>query len=229
MERVNFYSIDELAGSNESQTHHRKRRRQKKFTQLTCEPNPSGLIKEDQEALWDSHPHMSEHVAGKLPLCIGMPVMIRHNEATELCITKGQEAIVVGWDAVEGPYGRQVLETLFVRLVNPPKDVQLADLPTNMVPLTRMTSSIQCRAKSDQPLRIKRQQVPVLLNFAMTDYSSQGKTRKYNVVDLGYCRDHQSYYTALSRSASAEGTILIQGFSEEKITCGISGWLCQEF
>ncbi len=172
---------------------------------------------------------MSEHIAGKLPLCIGMPVMIRHNEATELCITKGQEAIIVGWDAVEGPYGRQVLETLFVRLVDPPKDIQLADLPTNVVPLTRMTSSIQCRVKSDQPLQIKRQQVPVLLNFAMTDYSSQGKTRKYNVVDLGYCRDHQSYYMALSRSASAEGTVLIQGFSEAKITHGISGWLRQEF
>ena len=55
--------------------------------------------------------------------------MIRNNEATELCVTKGQEAVVVGWDAFCGPYDHQILETLFVQLKNPPKDVQLADLP----------------------------------------------------------------------------------------------------
>jgi hypothetical protein len=172
---------------------------------------------------------MTEHVPGKLSLCIGMPVMIRNNEATELCVTKGQEAAVVGWDASEGPYGHQVLETLFVQLITPPKNVQLADLPMNVVPLTKMTSSIQCRAQSDQTLQIKRQQIPILLNFAVTDYASQGKTRMTNVVDLGYCRGHQSYYTALSRSSRAAGTALIQDFSVKKITGGISGWLRQEF
>src|SRR6266568_4583505 len=60
------------------------------------------------------------------------------------------------------------------QLVNPPKDVQLADVPTNIVPLTRMTASIQCKAKSDQPIGIRRQQVPVLPNFAMTDYARPG-------------------------------------------------------
>ena len=63
----------------------------------------------------------------------------------------------------------------------------------------------------------------------MTDYASQGKTHLVNIVDLGRCATHMSYYTCLSQSASAEGTILIQGFSEAKITGGISGWLCQEF
>ena len=192
-------------------------------------PTLSGLTKADQEALWECCPHMSNHVPAKLSLCVGMPVMIRNNEATELCVTKGQEAVVVGWDVSDGPYDRQVLETLFVQLINPPKDVQLADLPMNVIPLTKTMSSIQCKARSDQLLQIKRHQVPVLLNFAMTDYASQGKTRKYNVVDLGYSRDHQSYYTALSRSSSAAGTVLIQNFSIHKITCGISGWLRQEF
>jgi hypothetical protein len=92
-----------------------------------------------------------------------------------------------------------------------------------------MVTSIQCKVRSDQQLQIKRQQVPILLNFAMTDYASQGKTREYNIVDLGYSRDHKSYYTALSRSSSAAGTALIQQFAEHKITGGISGWLRQEF
>ncbi|KIM40837.1 hypothetical protein M413DRAFT_72469 [Hebeloma cylindrosporum] len=63
----------------------------------------------------------------------------------------------------------------------------------------------------------------------MTDYAAQGKTRPNNVVDLGHCKNHQSYYTALSRSASAAGTMLVQAFSAKKITGGISGYLRQEF
>ena len=229
LDLTHFYSLDELAGGDSRKTKHRKRKRGIKKTDALKEPTLSGLTRADQEALWECDPHMSDHIPAKLSLCVGMPVMIRHNEATELCITKGQEAVVVGWDAIVGPYGRQVLETLFVQLLQPPKDVQLADLPMNVVPLTKLTNSVQCKARSDQLLQIKRQQVPVLLNFAMTDYASQGKTRLNNVVDLGYCRDHQSYYTALSRSSSAAGTALIQDFSDVKITRGISGWLRQEF
>jgi hypothetical protein len=76
---------------------------------------------------------------------------------------------------------------------------------------------------------IRRSQVQVLPNFAMTVYSSQGKTRPDNVVILNSCRDHLSYYTALSRSATAEETIIIQGFNPNKITCGAPGYLRQEF
>ncbi|KAJ7927080.1 hypothetical protein B0H13DRAFT_1598988, partial [Mycena leptocephala] len=43
-------------------------------------------------------------------------------------------------------------------------------------------------------------------NFAMTDYSSQGKSRDLNGVDLNNCKNHFSYYTALSRSQTSDGT-----------------------
>ncbi|KAF8220083.1 hypothetical protein L208DRAFT_1335796 [Tricholoma matsutake] len=63
----------------------------------------------------------------------------------------------------------------------------------------------------------------------MTDYASQGKTRPYNVVNLNDNRSHQSYYTALSRSATAAGTLITQSFHPQKITGGASGALRQEF
>jgi len=63
----------------------------------------------------------------------------------------------------------------------------------------------------------------------MTDYTSQGKTRPKNSVDLSNCRSHQSYYTCLSRSATASGTVIVQSFSPRLITCGASGYLRQEF
>ena len=63
----------------------------------------------------------------------------------------------------------------------------------------------------------------------MTDYASQGKTRPYNPIDLQHSTTHQSYYTCLSRSATAEGTLIMQSFHPGVITGGCSGWLGQEF
>ncbi len=58
-----------------------------------------------------------------LYLCKGMPVMIRLNSATELCITKGQEGVVYGWKDIIGSQGKRVLDVLFVSLTTPPTEV----------------------------------------------------------------------------------------------------------
>jgi hypothetical protein len=63
----------------------------------------------------------------------------------------------------------------------------------------------------------------------MTDFGLQGKTRPQNPSDLNNLKSHQSYYTALSRSATAEGTLILQGFDPRVITGGCSGALRQEF
>ena len=99
----------------------------------------------------------------------------------------------------------------------------------NVVPITRGSKNIECTFSSDLKEYIHRSQVWVLLNFSMTDYTSQGKTRPKNPVDLSNCRSHQSYYTCLSRSATASGTVIVQSFSPRLITCGASGYLRQEF
>jgi len=143
-----FYSVDARAGSSDDV---RTKGRRRKKTRGSADTLSSGISQKDQEALWECSPHMSGGVAAKLSLCVGMPVIIRNNEATELCITKGQEAIVVGWDAGPAPYGRQTLNTLYVRLENPPKEVKVGELPLNVVPLTRTTSTEPCILKSDQP------------------------------------------------------------------------------
>lgn len=155
--------------------------------------------------------------------------MLRHNDATECCMTKGTEATVVSWQLGRGPEGQLVLDTLFVRLTNPPKTVKIDGLPDNIVPLTRHTTATMCSLPNDDEISLSREQVLVLPNFAMTDYSSQGRTRPDNPVDLNSCRTHQSYYTCLSRSASAAGTIIVQGFDPKIITGGASGYLRQEF
>ncbi|KAF9458456.1 hypothetical protein BDZ94DRAFT_1116985, partial [Collybia nuda] len=62
----------------------------------------------------------------------------------------------------------------------------------------------------------------------MTDYAAQEKTRPKNVVHLNSYFSHMSYYTCLSRSASAAGTIIVQGFEPSVITRGCYGHLGHE-
>ncbi|KAF7968172.1 hypothetical protein HWV62_31676 [Athelia sp. TMB] len=80
--------------------------------------------------------------------------MIRFNEATECCITKGAEAHVVGWDAGVESHGMPVLETLFVELKNPPAPVQIEGLPINVVPIARRQEDIVCTLTNGEKLAL---------------------------------------------------------------------------
>jgi hypothetical protein len=216
---VDFYSEDSLKPSDDLQR--RKKGKAKTLTKLNAV---------QQKLLWNlSHSTASKPVPGKLSICLGLPIMIKCNVATELCITNGQEGTIAGWQSTVGQHNQQVLDVLFVKLKAPPKPVQIEGLPENVVPLTRSSVSITCKLPDGGGISISRSQVEVLPNFAMTDFASQGKTRPCNPVDLNNCRSHQSYYTALSRSSTAKGTIILQGFDAKKITGRASGALRQEF
>jgi hypothetical protein len=220
-ELTQFYSIDKLGNADLE----RKKRRSKGSKNVSANINISDNI---QQTLWDYSPHSSEHFSGKLSLCLGMPIMIRNNDATELCITKGQEAYVVGWDAIDGPKGQKVLETLYLELKNPPKTIELPFLPVNVIPMTRTSKKIKCNLPNDCEINIIRQQINVLPNFSMTDYASQAKTRLQNPVNLSHCRSFQSIYTCLSWSSNVVGTLIVQGCNPNKITKELPGHLRQE-
>lgn len=192
--------------------------------------NAPNIPYELQKEIWNlPHSTADKQIPGKLSLCFGMPIMIKHNEATELCITNGQEATIMGWKSCQGSWQQQMIDILFVKLTNPPTTIQLNGLPENVVALTRNEKTITCKLRNDTKITLNRSQVEILPNFAMTDFASQGKTRMYNVVDLYNCRSHQAYYTALSRGATANGTLILQSFDSKKITGKASGALRQEF
>ena len=217
-----FFSEDNINANLEQNNSYEKRR-----TTL-CKIH--AMTPQFQQMLWKL-PHSSgdKQMAGTLSLCLGMPIIIKYNVATELGITNGQEGTVVGWQSCKGNRGQKMLETVFIKLTNPPFDIKIPGLPQNIVPMTCSTNTITCSLPDDSKIQISRKQVEILPNFAMTDYASQGKTRKWNPVDLNNCRSHQAYYTALSRSATAEGTVILQGFDTRKITEKASGALRQEF
>src|SRR5271168_4239104 len=224
---TDFYSDDELGEDIDPSTLSSVRKKNKK----TIPSLKKVLSPEMQDMVWNLRHSSSEHIPGKLSLCIGLPVMIRNNDATELCITKGQEGHVVGWKSAIGSRGQLVLKHFMSSLIDLQKILILKACQKMyyVVPLMKIKRSVKCTFPNGVSIPIRRSQVQVLPNFARTVYSSQGKTRPDNVVILNSCRDHLSYYTALSRSSTAEGTIIIQGFNPNKITCGAPGYLRQEF
>ena len=182
-----------------------------------------------QNLIWNLPHARSENQPGKLRLCVGLPVMIKKNIATECGVTNGAEGVVVGWKSRPIDKDHIGLETVFVRLTALAKSFTIEGLPENVVPIQYRTEQIKLTMPNGIVQHIDRQQVPLVPNFAMTDYCSQGRTRIYNVVDLQNCADHQSIYTTLSRAVDYNGTVLIQSFDESKLKGGISGYLRQEF
>ncbi|KAJ7784233.1 hypothetical protein B0H16DRAFT_1296328 [Mycena metata] len=178
---VDFYSIDRLSARSVDKS------KWKGSEQSDLKRIPPSL----QRKLWNASPSTTnEFIPGKLSVCLGMPIMLRTNDATELCITKGQQAVVCGWDSSVGPSGQQVLDTLFVRLLlKAPRKIQIEGLPENVVPLVRTTTHITTLLEDDSLLSILREQVVCLLNFGMTDYTSQGMSRLKNPVELAHCKD----------------------------------------
>ncbi len=224
-----FYSDDKLSASeNDGRTSRSQGSRS----------NVQVITPRLRELLWSASPSANDkQIPPILSLCKGMPVMIRTNSATELCITKGQEATVYAWTEGTGSHGKRILEVLFVSLVCPPSEVQVPGLPPNVVPIIRSSVTVVCSLPDDTTIKLSRTEVEVITNFSMTDFASQGKTRPYNLVDLNNCRTHQSYYTALSRTATAEGTLILPALDNfraspidhRKIQGGCSGRLRQEF
>lgn len=111
-----LYSYDTWMGYEKQEEGEKWR---KKHSTNKYSHSPTNVSEEGQNMLWDLEHSATEHIPRKLSLCIGMPVMIRHNTATELCITNGQESTVEGWYSKPGR--KEMLETLFVKLTDPPK------------------------------------------------------------------------------------------------------------
>ncbi|KAJ3556734.1 hypothetical protein NM688_g1860 [Phlebia brevispora] len=164
-----------------------------------------------RKLLWELPPSATEHVPGKISLCRGLPVMLKSNEATKLCVTNGAEATVYDWDAHMLEDSREVLDTIFLQLKDPPREISIADLPLNVVPVPVTTERIHCLLPNDTSIWITWRQAPILPNFAMTDFASQGWTRPVNPVDIRH-----------------SGTIILALFDKQKLTGELSKDLKRE-
>ncbi|OCH89707.1 hypothetical protein OBBRIDRAFT_697309, partial [Obba rivulosa] len=218
-----FYSVDTWPNS----THRTAKKKTAHHKRDAIDPvRTTNIISPNlQEILWRLNPAATKHLPGKLELCLGMPVLLKHNEATELCATNGAEGIVRGWERGITPTGKPMLRTVFVELLKPPREVQIAGLPPNVIPVPSSKHRIECLLPNDETISIDREQPAILPNFAMTDFCGQGRTRPRNPVDLFHSKSHQAIYTALSRSSSLQGTMIMREFEPRKLCNGMTAHL----
>ncbi|KAL4262377.1 ATP-dependent DNA helicase [Pleurotus pulmonarius] len=222
---VTFYSEDTCKDKEDDPVRTKKRARK---SARKNSPDVFGI--EVQKILWNQPPASNtKRLPGKLMLCQGLPVMLKHNFATELGMVNGQKGTVYGWHETVGSFGQRVLEVLFITLDCPAESVRIQGLPVNVVPIVKTSNETDIRTPSGHTFTINRQQVEISYDFAMTDYASQGYTRNVNPVNLMDLRSHQGYYTALSRSSTAKGTLIVQGFNVNMLTGGCSSALKREF
>ena len=90
------------------------------------------------------------------------------------------------WDGKQAEaciHGQHVLDALFIKLAKPDKIVKVNGLPENVIPIIGGSKNVEYTFSSDLNEYIHRSQVWILLNFSMTDYTSQGKTRPKNPFD----------------------------------------------
>lgn len=67
-----FHSTDRLAGGDDNNNNNTNKHKCKNYKKKPI----LKLTTADKEALWNSDPSTSEHIAGQLSICVGFPIMI---------------------------------------------------------------------------------------------------------------------------------------------------------
>ena len=70
-------------------------------------------------------------------------------------------------------------------------------LDSDTVPMFSLKKSLQYTSFSDEKYHIQLEQLLLLPVYAYTNYKSQGRSLKHDIVDLARCRSLQSIYVML--------------------------------
>lgn len=154
---------------------------------------------------------------GKLPLVVGMPVMVTSNFDVEGGVVNGCAGTLVSiryWVDSEGE--RHALSCV----------IRSNTFRGDALPTLQEHDAVAIA--DDKPIRfvhpasgkkctIKRFQLPVLPAFAMTAHKSQGLTLPSAMIDLESCRGLESPYVMISRVKSLDDLLIMRPFAKDRI------------
>jgi hypothetical protein len=155
---------------------------------------------------------------GKLPLAIGMPVMISHNFDVGNGVVNGSIGILKKIRYQLDENGDRIAQSCVVHL----SDMQgppLPGLPLNHAAVTVDTQTMNfTHPHSHKRCKIERTQLPIVPAFAMTAHKAQGQTLDKVIVDLASCKGTEAPYVMLSRAKSLDGVHILRPFDFKKIS-----------
>ena len=166
---------------------------------------------------------------GKIPLVIGMPVMISQNYDVEGGIVNGCTGILKEIRYQTDSEGNRYATSCVVESESI-TGKQLPMLPPKHAAIIQDTTDLNfIHPHSGKRCKIKRTQLPILPAFAMTAHKAQGQTLKKVIIDLDNCRGTESPYVMVSRVTSLEGLLILRPFRSSKIKCRQSEDVRNEF
>lgn len=176
------------------------------------------------------HSGQTRHRLGKIPLVIGMPVMISQNFDVNGGVVNGTIGTLKQIRyRTDRQSGRRYLTSCIVHVPGLESDA-LTGLDRGDYPVMEDTVSMTFRHpyKKKEKCTIRRTQVPIEPAFAITAHKSQGQTFSQVIVDLESCMGTEAPYVMLSRAKSLDGVIILRPFKFSKITCHQSGDIRKE-
>jgi hypothetical protein len=156
---------------------------------------------------------------GRLPLVIGMPVMIAQNFDVPGGVVNGCTGTLAQVQYQVGADGKRYAISC---IINAPDTLPgiMPELPPHHVAVMRDTVKIKFRhPHSNSTVSIKRTQLPVLPAFSITAHKAQGKTLPACIVNFTGCKGSEAPYVMVSRATSLEGLVILTPFSKDKICC----------
>lgn len=152
---------------------------------------------------------------GKLPLVVGMRVMILHNILTSVGVVNGAEGTIERILYDETLSGERVASVVFVKVEG--AVVNIPGLEPGVVPVFPDTVTMNLPLKSQRSLTVNRTQLPLLPAYSFTDYKSQARTLKHVVLDVASAASLESAYVMVSRAVGMNNVLLLRPFPLSKI------------
>lgn len=173
---------------------------------------------EVKQQLWTMPPKLTTEFFGRLPLFVGMKVLIIENIAVGWAVVNGAEGTVTGMYYDEDESGRMYLSVVYVHV--PGSSIHIPGLEPGVVPIFPVRSTFEIDIKVGgikHTKRVSRLQVPLVPAYAYTDFKSQGRTLEVAIVDLASAYSLQGIYVMLSRVKTLDGIAVLRWFSPGKI------------
>ncbi len=156
---------------------------------------------------------------GRLPLVLGMPVIITQNFDVQGGIVNGTTGILRKIRYYTDEHGLRHAVSCVVESdtisASPLPGLSIHDAAI----LEDTTDMHFIHPYSSKKCTIKRTQLPLSPVFAMTTHKAQGQTMKEAIVDIQSCRGTEAPCVMLSRVKSLTGLLILRPFDPKKIQC----------
>jgi hypothetical protein len=159
---------------------------------------------------------------GRLPLFIGMPVLVSQNFDVEGGIVNGSYGIVRYIRYHLNEVGERHLRSCVVEIDDACPDPMPQLLAGNCPIMADTTKITYTHPFSKRSCSFARTQVPIVPAYAVTAHRAQGQSMEKVIVDLESCQGTEAPYVMVSRATSLEGVLILRPFHQKRITCALS-------